>query len=137
MTYYHNFRTLPCADLAHVRRFLRDNGARLAKAAHRLGGSAASARVFLLCEAVSHTRRLTQTQRRQLVDLHQTLTLDHVGDPNRIETALFAVIDPESPFVEDCCLLSEKLGALLRLIAESDPFEQEVCPEGDAPPAFA
>lgn len=121
MTYYRTFSLSPCPNLIHVRSFLRDHGTGLARAAHRLGGPAASARVFLLCEAVRHARRLTRAQACQLVDLHRLLTLEHVSDPERIEAKLFTAIDPASAFVEECCLLSEKLGALLRLIAENDP----------------
>jgi len=46
--------------------------------------------------------------------------LHHMGDPDRIETACFAMIDPDSPIVEECGLLSEQLEALLRLIADND-----------------
>lgn len=128
MTFYRIFSTKqPCANLVHVRRFLRDHGTALALAAHRLGGSAASARVFLLCEAVRHTRRLTRAQSSQLVDFHQLLTLEHVSDPDRIECGLFAQINPASEFVDDCCELSEKLESLLRQIAENEPTSDVRC----------
>lgn len=120
MTYYQTFTTVPCSDLDHVREFFRDHGIALAKAAGKLGGPAASARVFLMCEALRHARRLTRAQRSQLVDFHRLLTLEHVGDPDGIESGLFAQIDPSSPFVHTCCLLSEKLNALLEVIAEND-----------------
>nr|WP_309502371.1 hypothetical protein [uncultured Roseovarius sp.] len=132
MTYYRTFNTLPCPNLIHVRGFLRDHGLTLAKAAHKLGGPAASARVFLLCEAVRHTRHLTRAQRSQLVESHRLLTLQHVDDPDRVETALFAMINPASAFVEECCLLSEKLGDLLRSIVEKDPTHDARCAASDA-----
>ena len=129
MTFYRNFSTKqPCPKLGHVRRFLRDHGATLALAARRLGGPAASGRVFLLCEAVRHTRYLTRAQSSQLVDFHRLLTLEHVSDPDRIECGLFAEINPASGFVDECCVLSEKLGSLLRKIAENDPAEDGVTP---------
>ncbi|WP_394179765.1 hypothetical protein [Yoonia maritima] len=122
MTFYRAFYSKqPCRKLVHVRRFLRNHGTALALAAHRLGGPAASARVFLLCEAVRHTRRLTRAQSSQLVDFHKLLTLEHVSYPDRIEYGLFAQINPASSFVDECCLLSEKLDSLLRKIAETDP----------------
>lgn len=121
MTYYRTFTMLPCPKLDHVRGFLRDHGTALALAAHKLGGPAASARVFLLCEAILHTRRLTRAQSSQLVDVHRLLTLEHVSDPDRIESGLFAQINPASEFVNECCVLSEKLGALLLRVAENDP----------------
>jgi hypothetical protein len=128
MTFYRTFSTKqPCPNLGHVRRFLRDHGTALALASRRLGGPAASARVFLLCEAVRHTRRLTRAQSSQLVDFHQLLKLEHVSDPDRIECGLFAQINPASEFVDDCCVLSENLGSLLRQIAENEPTSDVHC----------
>jgi hypothetical protein len=128
MTFYRTFSTKqPCPKLGLVRRFLRDHGAALALAAHRLGGPAASARVFLLCEAARHTRRLSRAQSSQLVDFHRLLTLEHVSNPDRIESGLFAQINPASGFVDECCVLSEKLASLLRQIAEHDPTSDVLC----------
>lgn len=128
MTFYRTFSTKqPCANLVHVRRFLRDHGTALALAARRLGGPATSARVFLLCEAGQHTRRLTRAQSNQLVDFHQLLTLEHVSDPDSIECGLFAQINPALEFVDDCCVLSEELGSLLRQIAENEPTSDGLC----------
>lgn len=124
MTYYPKitlyYSADPGSDLEEVRSFLKERGTALAKAAHHLGGRAASARVFLLAEAVRETRRLTKTQRRQLVELHRLLTLENVAKPDRIESACFAIIDPASPFVDECCLLAEQLEALLRRISGDD-----------------
>lgn len=128
MTFYRTFSTKqPCPKLGLVRRFLRDHRTALALAARRLGGPGASARVFLLCEAVRHTRRLTRAQSSQLVDFHQLLTLEYVSDPDRIECGLFAQINPTSKFVDDCCVLSEKLESLLRQIAENEPTSDILC----------
>lgn len=107
----------PGSDLKEVRSFLSERGKALAKAAHLLGGPTASARVFLLTEAVRDTLCLTRTQRRQLVELHRLLTLENVADPDRIESAYFAAIDPASPIVAECCLLSDQLEELLRRIS--------------------
>ncbi len=122
-------------DLASVWTFLEGHGSALATASHTLGGGTASVRVFLLIEAVRETRRLTRAHRRQIIDLHRNLTLDHVGDLDRIETALFSEIDPRSPIVEEICLLSEALEALLYRIC-ADPnavFTQidKVFPDSD------
>lgn len=127
MTYYQTLTKLTCPNLPHARGFLRDHGVALAKSAHRLGGPTASARVFLLCDAVRHTRRLTRAQCSQLVDFHRLLTLEHVGAPDRIESGLFAQINPASGFVVECCLLLDKLGALLKLIAENNPTSDIRC----------
>ncbi len=110
-------------DLAAVRKFLSKYGAALATAAHTLGGAAASSRVFIMTAAVQEAQRLTRAQRRQLVELHRLLTLEHVGDPERIETALFSKIDPGSSIVNDFCLLAEALEALLWQISEADNAE--------------
>lgn len=120
MTYQYTNADVFGTDLNHVRKFLHEKGEALAAAANRLGGRAASARVFLLCEAVHIAVRLTQPQKRQLIDLHQLLTLENVGDPDRIESALFAEIDPDSSFVGEFCLLAETLEALLRQISDDD-----------------
>tara|TARA_R110002049_G_scaffold271272_1_gene448499 strand:+ start:442 stop:657 length:216 start_codon:yes stop_codon:yes gene_type:complete len=61
------------------------------------------------------------------VNFHQLLTLEHVSDPDRIECGLFAQINPASEFVDDCCVLSEKLGSLLRQIAENDLASDVLC----------
>ncbi|WP_099824238.1 hypothetical protein [Oceaniglobus indicus] len=117
----------PDGDLQQVRRFLADHGTDLARKAHTLGGAAVSARVFLLIEAVREARRLTRAQRRQLIALHRLLTLQDVGDPDRIETARFAEIDPDSPFVIACCRLSDRLAALLADIATDDAPDGCAC----------
>lgn len=138
MTFYRTFSTKQtCLKLAHVGQFLSEHGTDLARAAHRLGGSAASARVFLLCEAVRHTRRLTQAQSSQLLGFHQLLVLEHVSDPDRIESVLFAQINPASVFVEECCVLAEKLGCLLRSIAENEPNENGFIPAPQKMPKVA
>ena len=125
MTYYTTKTSIKtsadlASDLEEVCSFLSEHGKALAKAAHLLGGPTASARVFLLTEAVHDTLRLTKTQRRQLVELHRLLMLENVADPNRIEAACFAAIDPASPFVPECCLLADQLEALLRRICHGN-----------------
>ena len=127
MTYHQEIAAIFGSDPAQVCTFLDDHGSALARAAHMLGGPGASARVFLMSEAVRHARRLTRAQRRQLIDLHRLLTLQNVGDPDRIECACNAEIDPDSPFVDECCLLAEGLEVLLRQISEYDPVGGTGC----------
>ncbi len=62
------------------------------------------------------SRRLS----RQLVTLHQLLTLHNVHDPKRVEAAYFAEIDPASPIVEDICLLSEALTDVIYRLNNDD-----------------
>ena len=127
MSYCQSITMLTCPNLADVREFFCENRTALGRVAYKLGGPSASARVFLLREAVRHMRRLTYAQRSMLVDFHRLLTLHHVGDLDRIESGLFAQIDPASGFVDEYCLLSEKLGALLLRIAENDPANPVHC----------
>ncbi|MBB3995275.1 sulfur relay (sulfurtransferase) complex TusBCD TusD component (DsrE family), partial [Sulfitobacter undariae] len=114
MTYHQIFTKQPCQNLKQVRGFLRDYGTALAMAAHKLGGPTASARVFLLCEAVRHARQLTRAQSNQLIGFHRLLTLKHVDDHDRAESDLFVQINLASGFVEECCSLSDKLRSLLK-----------------------
>jgi hypothetical protein len=105
------------SDLKAVRKFLAEHGNALANAAHTLGGQAASGRYFALAQAVRETLRLTRTHRRQLVGIHRLLTLKDVGDPERLETGFFCEIHPESPIVDEICLLSDKFENLLLTIS--------------------
>lgn len=138
MTFHDKMRAAqlfePRRDLMPVRDFLCEHGAALASAANLLGGAPASGRVLLLIEALREARRLTRAHRRQLVALHELLTLRHAGDPERIETARFADIDPDAAEVEQICLLAEALETLLRMIAAPDAEE---APEEDARSYFA
>lgn len=53
---------------------------------------------------------------RQLDMLEDLLALRHVDDPERIEAERFAMIDPESPVVEEICLLLDGLREARRSI---------------------
>jgi hypothetical protein len=55
-----------------------------------------------------------------LAGVTASLTLQHVGDPDRIETQRFSEIDPELPIVDEICLLSDRLQELLTLISGED-----------------
>lgn len=116
----------PGGDLAAVRSFLFEQGSALANAARLLGGSAASARVILLGEAVRDAARLTRAHRRQLVSLHQLLTLQHAADPERLESALCAEIDPAAPVVDEICWLADALEQVLRDICDKAPAGADV-----------
>lgn len=109
--------------LTAVQSFLVERSDGLAHAAYVLGGSTASSRTTLLVSAVSQARHLTSRHRRQLVDLHKLLTLQAVGDPDRIESACFARISPGSAIVEEICLLADALEAILHRISEGEEAE--------------
>lgn len=110
----------PAADLKLVRAFLDEHGHALARVAHLLGGGAASGRAFLLIECVRSSLQLTNTHRRHLVGVHRLLTLQDVSKPDRIESGLFAMIDPDSPIVHDACRLAEALEDLLVKVSAED-----------------
>lgn len=66
-------------------------------------------------------RRARQDAWAELIDALEPLTLKYVGDPLRLETALFAEIDPMDPMVEEICLLTDRLEDHMRAIdAASD-----------------
>jgi hypothetical protein len=113
MTYLASIAVDAAPELHAVRMFFDEHGEAIANATQTLGGPAASARYFVLAQAVRETLRLTRTQRRQLVDIHRLLTLRDVGAPEHLETALFAAIHPDSPIVDEICLLSDRLQELL------------------------
>ncbi|MEX5565138.1 hypothetical protein SM764_17090 [Pseudophaeobacter sp. 1A16562] len=101
--------------------FLSENNEGLQNAALVLGGGKALKRVQYLLDHLGLTRQLTRRARLDLVALHELFTLKYVGDPLRLETALFAEIDPMDPMVEEICLLTDRLEDHMRAIdAASD-----------------
>ncbi|WP_074221780.1 hypothetical protein [Rhodovulum sp. ES.010] len=103
--------------MAVVRAFIAAHADALLNASHLLGGTPARRRYEALIGEIRDGTKLTRRMRQGLVDLHALLTLQHVGDPDRIETACFAEIDPADPVVEDICCLAASLHDLLGEIA--------------------
>jgi hypothetical protein len=120
MTYLSSIAVDAVSNLHAVRSFVDEHGLAVANAAHVLGGPAASGRFYIFAETLRDADQLTRSQRRQLVKLHELLTLQHVGDPDRIETQRFSEIHPELPIVDEICLLSDRLQELLTLISDQD-----------------
>jgi hypothetical protein len=112
--------------LKSVREFLDAQGDALANAAYALGGGSASGSVFRLTEAVRSSKKLTRSHVMRLRQLHALLMLENVGDPDRIETALFAEIPPGSKAVEDICLLADSLGDILHNLNSCSEPELDV-----------
>lgn len=101
--------------------FLSDNSEGLQNAALVLGGGSGLKRVQNLLDNLVAARELNRRARLDLVALHELFTLKYVGDPLRLETALFAEIDPMDPMVEEICLLTDGLEDHMRAIdAASD-----------------
>lgn len=86
----------------------------LQNAALLLGGRPALQRTQRLLDELTSAPRMTRRLARELRALHDLLTLEHVGDPDRIETELHAAIHPADPVVEDLCLLAEGIEERLR-----------------------
>jgi hypothetical protein len=97
-----------------VRCFFVDHGHDLAMAASLLGGAAGEQRVIVCARQIEAARCLDRRLVRDLVFLHRLLSLEHVGDAERIETSLFAELHPASAAVEAICRLTDRLAELLR-----------------------
>ncbi|MEX5600410.1 hypothetical protein [Pseudophaeobacter sp. C1-32P7] len=107
--------------LAELQDFFLVHSEALQNSALLLGGKpelkATSDLIDDTCTSTVLTRRLEKGLLR-LLDL---LTLRHVHDPERPESAYFSDIDPGAPYVEDICLLTESyLDVLLRLHAAGE-----------------
>ena len=111
--------------LDRVRCFFFDYGHDLARAAARLGGAAAEARVVSSAIDLETTLRIDRRIKRDLVALHRLLGLQDVGDPDDLETALFSTLHPASAEVETICLLTDMLDDLLRAIDAADRLTGE------------
>jgi hypothetical protein len=99
--------------------FLSEHYEALQNAALVLGGGMALRRVQHLLDHLSSTHELTRRARHDLVALHELFTLKYVGFPERIETALFAEIDPADPMVEDICWLTDRLEEHMRAVDDA------------------
>jgi len=102
-----------------------DHGHELAEAAAMLGGASAEARVVSCALRLQDAGRITPCIRRDLVSLHRLLSLDRVGDPECLETALFSEIDPASRQVETICLLTDMLADILDAIDAADRAREQ------------
>ncbi|MEP0190116.1 MAG: hypothetical protein ABJE00_06855 [Erythrobacter sp.] len=108
-----NSNTPPSSALRDLRAFVAEHADGLAGAAALLGGAPgfriALAALDGLCEPGCPVAR-TMRALDKLVDL---LMLEHVQDPDRIESVCFAALDPAEPVVEEVCLLADGLSNLL------------------------
>ena len=110
-------RSTPLRTLAA---FLVENAEPLINAAAVLGGRQAVRRTARLIEDMASAPRLTRRLGRDLVGLHRLLSLDAVDDPDSLEAALFADIDPASPIVAENCLLTDALRDRLEALAAAE-----------------
>jgi len=106
--------------LKELREFASLHDQSLQNASLLLGGQPALRSTQALLDDISSSPTLSRRLSRQLVTLHQLLTLHNVHDPERVEAAYFAEIDPASPIVEDICLLSEALTDVIYRLNNDD-----------------
>ncbi|WP_162617621.1 hypothetical protein [Yoonia maritima] len=94
--------------------FIELNRDALHHAARLLGGCDGAHTVDQISDALS--RELAPSRRTSdlLKQLRDILFLEHVDDPDRVESGFFAAIDPANPVVEDICLLADGLAQALR-----------------------
>ncbi len=102
--------------LKDLREFFHDQSEALQNAAVLLGGQPALRCVHVLMDDLATQPRITRRMKGNFARLRAVLALENVDDPDRVEAALFAVIDPASSIVEEICLLSDQLGEQLQAI---------------------
>ena len=107
--------------LAELQDFLLVHSEALQNAALLLGGKPELKAASELIDDICTTAVLTRRLEKGLLRLLDLLTLRHVHDPERPESAYFADIDPGAPYVEDICLLTETyIDVLSRLDAANE-----------------
>lgn len=95
--------------LKDLREFMSSHAEALQNASVLLGGQSALRQTQALLDEVISAPGLTRSLRRRIAALHDLFALKNVHDPETLEAAYFAEIDPGSPIVEELCLLSEAL----------------------------
>jgi len=109
------------ADLRAANRFMQGNSEAVQSASFLLGGSRALKRAHGLLDDLREGTVLTRRMKREMCELHDLLTLQNVGDPEREECGYFADIDPADPVVDDICLLSD---GLLGILTQTDAEDE-------------
>ncbi len=95
----------PCAA------FVNQNSDAFIKSARLLGGPESERRAIRLINDLSFGQPIAAKQNRELNALEDLLSLRHVDNPDRDETAYFIAIDPVSPQVDMICCLLDRLQA--------------------------
>lgn len=94
--------------LKDLREFFINRSEALQNTSALLGGQPGVRCVHAIMDDLAIQPKLTRRMERNLIRLHELLALGNVHDPDRIEAACFAEIDPSSPIGEDICLLSDE-----------------------------
>lgn len=101
-----------------LRLFVQENLVGLQNAATILGGSRGSRIIDCVRDGILTEDELRRSVWRALRELLGILTLENVHDESREESALFALIDPADPIVEQICLLTDGLREALQIAVE-------------------
>jgi hypothetical protein len=96
-----------------LRDFAGQHSEAMFDAARLLGGKAGLRLAQEVIDRLDKEPSFSGGTYRQLGQLLDLFTLRHVHEPERIEAACFAMIDPCDPFVEEICLLADRLGDLV------------------------
>jgi len=94
--------------------FMDLNRDALRQAARLLSGCDGAHTVDQIFDALSRELAPSRRTAGLLKQLRDILFLEHVDDPDRVESWFFAAIDPADPVVEDICLLADGLAQALR-----------------------
>lgn len=97
------------AALDSLRAFAADHREALLNASALLGAKPGIRLAQSAIDGLFATDLPTRSTTRALDDLLNLLMLEHVHEPDRIESGRFAMIDPASPVVEEICLLADGL----------------------------
>lgn len=113
--------------LKDLREFFHHRSEALQNASALLGGQPGVRCAQALMDDLAIQPKLTRGMERNLTRLYKLLTLENVHDPDRLEAACFAEIAPDSPIVEDICLLSDEF---------TDHLQAYLTDQVDAPKAL-
>lgn len=121
------YTTMP-SNAQVLRAYVYDHHEALLNAAALLGGQPGARLARSVIDGCGDPEMPSCRTMRRLDDLLDLLMLEHVHDPDRIEAARFATIDPASAVVEEICLLADGLGDAMAVYRRSlDPnLKQQV-----------
>ena len=97
----------------NLRRFIDGHQDGLYDAAALLAGGRGIHLVDRIVEGMADPDGLTRRTLTALNDLREIIALEHVDDFSRPEAHFFTAIDPAEPIVEEICLLTDKLAAII------------------------
>lgn len=115
---HRGFQALQADDAYRpLRSFFERHRRAIESAAELLGGAPGAKLARELSDELSCNDVISRRCRRRLDDLLDLFALEHVGDPDREEARIFAMIDPASPIVEEICLLTDLFRDALAQVA--------------------